>query len=83
MTAGSLEQVRDSRTEEVRRVERARIILAFDEGMTASRIAETVGVSVPTVYRCVRKALAFGPLAALDDLQRTGRPALPPKPEPG
>ena len=69
-----LEQVRDSRTEEVRRVERARIILAFDEGMTASRIAETVGVSVPTVYRCVKKALAFGPLAALADLQRTGRP---------
>ncbi|MEX0974241.1 MAG: IS630 family transposase [Bacillota bacterium] len=70
-----LEQVRDSRTEEVRRVERARVMLAFDEGMTADRVAETVGVSVPTVYRCVRKALAFGPLAALDDLQRTGRPA--------
>lgn len=69
-----LEQVRDSRTEEVRRVERARILLAYGEGLPITRIAQTVGVSVPTVYRCIRKALAFGPSAALTDLQRPGRP---------
>ena len=69
-----LEQVRDSRTEEIRRVERARIILAYGEGLPAVRIAQMVGVSLPTVYRCVRKTPAFGPLAALQDLQRSGRP---------
>ncbi len=69
-----LEQVQDSRTEEIRRVERARILVAYGEGLPIARIAQTLGVSVPTVYRCVKKALAFGPLAALDDLQRPGRP---------
>jgi len=69
-----LEQVRDSRTEEIRRVERARVMLAFDKGKTAGEIAEGIGVSVPTVYRCIRKARAFGPVAALGDLQRSGRP---------
>lgn len=69
-----LEGVRDSRTEEVRRVERAHIMLAFADGVTANQIAKTVGISMPTVYRCIKKALAFGPLAALDDLQRSGRP---------
>ncbi len=69
-----LEQVRDSRTEEIRHVERAKVLLAYDEGLPAVRIAETAGVSLPTVHRCIRKALAIGPRAALDDIQRTGRP---------
>ena len=69
-----LEQVRDSRTEEIRRVERAKVLLAYDEGLAIVRIAETAGVSLPTVHRCIRKALAIGPRAALDDIQRTGRP---------
>ena len=45
-----LEQVRDSGTEQVRRVERARIILAYAEGLPVARIAELVAVSVNTVY---------------------------------
>jgi len=69
-----LEGIRDSRTEEVRRAERVRVLLALDKGMTAEQTAKAVGVSLPTVYRCIKKALAFGPLAALDDLQRSGRP---------
>jgi len=69
-----LEQVRDSRSEEIRRVERARIILTYAEGPSVASIARAVAVSAHTVYRCVRKALAFGPLAALEDLQRSGRP---------
>ena len=69
-----LEQVRDSRTEEMRRIERARILLAHGEGLSKARIAETVWVSVPTVRLCVEKALVFGPRAAPDDRRRTGRP---------
>jgi hypothetical protein len=46
-----LEQVRDSRTEEIRRVERARIILAYADGSSVPRVARMMAVTQPTVYR--------------------------------
>ena len=64
-----LEQVRDSRTEEVRRVERAGIILAYAEGRSVPSVAQITAVSTRSVYRYVKKALAFGPRAALEDLR--------------
>jgi len=46
-----LEQVRDSRTEEIRRVERARVILAYADGSSVPRVARMMAVTQPTVYR--------------------------------
>lgn len=69
-----LEQVRDSRTEQVRRVERARMLLAYADGLSVPSVALLMSVTQPTVYRCVSKALAFGAEVALGDLKRSGRP---------
>lgn len=70
-----IEKVRHSRTEAIRRVERAKILLAYAAGDTVSEIARVLGTNRPKVQRCLDKALQFGALAALDDLQRAGRPA--------
>lgn len=70
----TLETIHRARTEPVRRVERARILLAYASGDTVSAIARALGTNRPKVERCLNKALQFGALAALDDLQRSGRP---------
>lgn len=69
-----LERIVRSRTEPVRRVERARMLLAYADGDTVSGIARTLGTNRPKVERCLDKALQFGALAALGDLRRSGRP---------
>ena len=69
-----LETIRRSRTEPIRRVDRAGMLLAYASGDTVSAIARAVGTNRPKVERCLDKALQFGALAALDDLQRSGRP---------
>ena len=70
----TLEGICRSRTEPIRRVERARILLAYASGDTVSGIARTLGANRPKVERCLNKALQFGPLASLEDLRRAGRP---------
>ena len=69
-----LETIRGARTAPAQRVERARILLAYASGNTVSAIARALRTNRPKVERCLDKALQFGPLAALDDLQRSGRP---------
>ena len=69
-----LETIRGARTAPAHRVERARILLAYASGETVSAIARALRTNRPKVERCLDKALQFGPLAALDDLQRAGRP---------
>lgn len=69
-----LEVLRTSRTAPARRVERARILLAYAETHPVSVIARDLRVSRPTVERCVNKALALGVTAALSDLPGRGRP---------
>ena len=69
-----LETIRGARTAPAQRVERARILLAYASGATVSAIARALRTNRPKVERCLDKALQFGPLAALDDLQRSGRP---------
>jgi transposase len=64
-----------SRTEPANRVERAGIILAYLNEPSAYAVARTMGVSQPTVTRCLERAAEFGVLAALDDRARTGREA--------
>ncbi len=70
----TLTAVSRSRTEQQRRVERARILLAYADGETVSAIARTQGTNRRKIDRLADKALQLGPLAALDDLKRRGRP---------
>ncbi len=70
-----LSDISRSRTEPVRRIERARILLAYESGQSVSAIARTLSTNRPKVERCINKALEFGVLAALDDLPGRGRPA--------
>lgn len=69
-----LEKIRKSRTEEVRHVERAQILLKYSEGLSVPKIAKELKTTVPKVDRCVKKALEFGVRTALDDFTRPGRP---------
>lgn len=68
-----LESLAASRTAPVREVQRARILLGYVRGESLSRTAARVGVSRPTVYKWVGKALAAGPEAGLRDGARPGR----------
>ncbi len=68
-----LSAVARSRTEPASRVERARMLLAYREEPSFYAVGQAVGVHHQTVQRCVERALAYGPLTALDDLPRPGR----------
>src|SRR5215469_419770 len=67
-----LTAVTRSRTEPASRVERARMLLAYREDGSFFAVARAIGVHHQTVQRCVERALAFGAMAALDDLPRPG-----------
>jgi transposase len=49
------------------------MLLAYVDGKTISWIAGDLSTNRPKVERCIDKALAFGPLAALFDMPRNGR----------
>lgn len=65
-----------SRTEPVRKVERARILLGYEEGKSISAIARKLKTNRPKVERCINKALEWGAMAALEDLPGRGKPAM-------
>jgi len=62
-----------SRTEPASRVERARMLVAYRENPSFFAVGRALGVHHQTVQRCVERALAHGPMAALDDLPRPGK----------
>jgi transposase len=62
-----------SRTEPASRVERAQMLLAYRENPSFFAAARRVGGHHQTVQRCVERALAYGPLVALDDRPRPGK----------
>ena len=64
-----------SRTELASRVERARMLLAYRDDPSFFAVGRAVGAHHQTVQRCVERALAYGPMAALDDRPRPGREA--------
>jgi len=70
-----LDRVANSRTEAARRVERARILLAYHEGKTVSEISRMLQTSRPTVERSLNKAMGLGALPALEDVPGRGKPA--------
>lgn len=64
-----------SKTEEVRKVQRAKILLLYMDRVSIPTIGKQVGLSKVSVYDCIDKALSFGVIAALDDLSGRGIPA--------
>jgi transposase len=62
-----------SRTEPASRVQRAQMLLAYRENPSFFAVAQRVGVHHQTVQRCIERALAYGPLTALDDRPRPGK----------
>lgn len=68
-------RISNSRTEALQRVERAKIILAYESGRSVSEIARQLNTNRPKIERCIDKALQIGVVEALNDLPRTGCPA--------
>src|ERR1700694_6036602 len=62
-----------SRTEPASRVQRAQMLLAYRENPSFFAVGRRVGVHHQTVQRCIERALAYGPLMALDDRPRPGK----------
>jgi transposase len=67
-----LRSIAQSRTEPANRVERARILLAYREDPSFFAVSRALGLHHQTVQRCVERAVAEGPMAALDDRPRPG-----------
>jgi DNA invertase Pin-like site-specific DNA recombinase len=55
-----LERLRDSRKAPKREIERAAILLRYADGEGPTAIQQALGVSRPTIYKCIDKALAAG-----------------------
>src|SRR6266516_6297811 len=62
-----------SRTEPASRVSRAQMLLAYRESPSFFAVGQRVGVHHQTVQRCIERAMAHGPLMALDDRPRPGK----------
>ena len=69
----TLATIARSRTESASRVQRARMLLAYRDNLSFFATAQAIGVHHQTVQRCIERALAYGPIAALDDRARPGR----------
>ena len=69
-----LSKVARSRTEEARRVQRAKVLLMAADGDTDKGIGEAVGLGRASVHQVLRKFHAMGAEAALRDLARPGKP---------
>lgn len=70
-----LEELAGSRTASLREVERAKVLLAYAQGKAPTEIQRLLGVSRPTIYKCIDKALAAGVSTGLRD--RYHRPHAP------
>src|ERR1700675_4214425 len=68
-----LRSIAQSRTEPASRVERSRILLGYWKDSSFFAVGQALGFHHQTVQRCVERAVAEGPMAALDDRPRPGR----------
>ena len=69
-----LQTISKSRKEPYAKVRRAGILLSYSRNESINSIAKKVGVSRPTVEKCIDKALRGGIETALVDLKRSGGP---------
>ena len=70
---GRLTAISRSRNEAASRVMRAQMLLMYRESRSFFAIGRRLGVHHQTVQRCIERAVAYGPLAALDDRPRPGK----------
>jgi transposase len=70
-----LQRISKSRSESRGRVQRAQMILKYSQGQKITGIAREMQTNRPLIERTIDKALAYGPIEALKDLPRAGRPA--------
>lgn len=63
----ALQALAKSRKAERRKIERAQVLLAYAEGKLPTEISRVVGLTRPTIYKCIDKALATGVDSALRD----------------
>jgi transposase len=70
---GKLAVIARSGSEAARRVKRAQMLLGYCETSSFFAVGQRLGVHHQTVQRCIERALADGPLAALDDRPRPGK----------
>jgi len=70
---GRLTAISRSRTEAASRVERAQMLLSYRENPSFFAVGKRLGAHHQVVQRCVERAVAYGPLAALDDRPRPGK----------
>jgi transposase len=70
-----LGELAGSRTAALREVQRAKVLLAYADGKAPTEIQRALGVSRPTIYKCIDKALAAGVATGLRD--RYHRPHAP------
>src|SRR6185503_5039655 len=70
---GRLRAIARSRTEPASWVERAQMLLAYRKDPSFFAVGRAFGVHHQTVQRCVERAVAYGPLVALEDRPRAGR----------
>lgn len=68
-----LRTIARSRTEQASRVERAQMLLAYREDPSFCAVGNALGFHHQTVQRCVERAVAYGPMAALEDRPRPGK----------
>src|SRR5712692_2599789 len=68
-----LRAIARSRTEAASRVERAQMLLAYRADASFFAVGRALGVHHQTVQRCVERAVAYGPMAALEDRPRPGK----------
>jgi len=70
-----LEAYSVSRIESSSTVQRSRIIIDYSCGKTIAKIVRKYNTNRPLVERTIDKAIEFGPITALKDLPRSGRPS--------
>ena len=68
-----LRSIAQSRTESASRVDRARILLSYREDPSFYAVGQALGLHHQTIQRCVERAVAEGPMSALDDRPHPGR----------
>jgi transposase len=62
-----LKTISQSQTEMVRRVRRAKLFLLYAAGVSVTQLAHELGISRQATYTWIKRALAIGPIAALED----------------
>ncbi|EFI34412.1 conserved hypothetical protein [Desulfonatronospira thiodismutans ASO3-1] len=62
-----LETISNARAASLRDVQRAKVLLLYADGKPITHIQKQAGLSRPSIYKCIEKALAAGPEAGLKD----------------